>query len=156
MAFDSCEHRITQLILRVGELRRKEQGLPPENNITVLYDETMGWLGMVPKRMTSGQVDHLPSPSEITKDDGKFIIPRRACPKCGTAQSLVLVSLCPSCEASEGGKYHSAWRCMTKDCGYMEKSNKFLTQVLTDLGIEFQTGSKKDMGIKTITDDGVK
>ena len=156
MVFDPCPHQVTQVVIRAAILRRKELGLPEENNITRLYEEMASLLDIPITRMTSGQVDHLPSPSEMKNDSGMFTIPRKDCPKCGIKDSKVLISLCPSCKDSESGKYHSAWKCMTKDCEEIEKSEKFLTQVLSEMGIEFNPGSKQDMGIKTLTDDGLK
>lgn len=156
MVFDPCPHQITQVIIKAAILRRKELGLPEENNITTLYKELAPLLGIPIARMTSGQVDHLPSPSEMKGEGGNFVIPRKDCPKCGTKDGKILISLCPSCKDSEGGKYHSAWKCMTRDCDEIEKSEKFLTQVLSEMGIEFQSGSKKEAGIQTLTDDGLK
>jgi hypothetical protein len=155
MAFDPCPHQITQIVLKAGAIIRQLKGLPEEKNITTLYNETAPLLGIPVRTMSSRDVNHLPSPAEMVNDKGAFTIPRKDCPNCNEKNTVILVSLCPSCKDSEGGKYHSAWTC--QKCGViMEKSEKFLTQVLNEMGIEIPNGSKKAFGIKTITDDGLK
>jgi hypothetical protein len=155
MAFDPCPHQITQVVLKAGAIIRQLKGLPEEKNITTLYNETAPLLGIPIRTMSSRDVNHLPSPAEMVNDKGEFTIPRKDCPNCNEKNTVILVSLCPSCKDSEGGKYHSAWTC--QKCGViMEKSEKFLTQVLNEMGIAIPNGSKKAFGIKTITDDGLK
>jgi hypothetical protein len=153
MAFDPCPHKITQVVLKAGAIIRQLKGLPVEPNVTILYNETAPILGVEVVAMTSRDANHLPSPGEMKTQDGTFIVPRKPCPKCGG--SMALNSICPSCTDSEGGKYKSAYRC--ESCQFIdEKSEKFITQRLTEMGIEVQTGPKQEMGIKTITDDGLK
>jgi len=155
MTFDPCPEKLTQIVLKAGALIRQLKGLPEEKNITILYNETAPLLGIPVKRMSSKEVDHLPSPAEMMNEKGGFTIPRKDCPNCSDKNTVSLVSLCPSCKDSEGGKYHSAWTC--QKCGViMEKSEKFLVQVLTELGIEIPNGSKNDLEIKTLTNDGLR
>jgi len=155
MAFDPCPHQITQVVLKAGAIIRQLKGLPEEKNITTLYNETAPLLGIAVRTMSSRDVNHLPSPAEMVNDKGVFTIPRKDCPSCNEKNTVILVSLCPSCKDSEGGKYHSAWTC--QKCGIItEKSEKFLTQVLNEMKIEIPNGRKQDFGIKTITDNGLK
>jgi len=169
MSFDACEHKIRLMIIEFGRALRKVQGLPEENNVTVLYKEVLKAMGIVETPMTSRDINHLPAPHEMKDDQGQFTIPRKDCPQCGRKEGLSLVSICPSCTDSEGGKYHSMWTCIDTDAGcgsrfYIDtdgvlqvgKSEKFMTQVLNELGINFGTGTKEEMGIKTITDAGIK
>jgi hypothetical protein len=150
-----CQDRITHIVLKAGRLIRQLKGLPEENNITTLYNETAPLLGIPVRTMSSREVNHLPSPAEMVNDKGVFLIPRKDCPNCNEKNTVILVSLCPSCKDSEGGKYHSAWTC--QKCGIItEKSEKFLTQVLNEMKIEIPNGRKQDFGIKTITDNGLK
>jgi hypothetical protein len=150
-----CQDRITHIVLKAGRLIRQLKGLPEENNITTLYNETAPLLGIPIQTMSSREVNHLPSPAEMVNDKGEFTIPRKDCPNCNEKNTVILVSLCPSCKDSEGGKYHSAWTC--QKCGIItEKSEKFLTQVLNEMKIEIPNGRKQDFGIKTITDNGLK
>jgi hypothetical protein len=155
MTFDPCPHQITQIVLKAGAIIRQLKGLPEEKNITTLYNETAPLLGIPIRTMSYRDVNHLPSPAEMVNNKGAFLIPRKDCPNCNEKNTVMLVSLCPSCKDSEGGKYHSAWTC--QKCGIItEKSEKFLTQVLNEMKIEIPNGRKQDFGIKTITDNGLK
>lgn len=154
MAFDPCPHQITQLVLKAGAIIRTLKGLPEEKNITILYNETAPILGIAVFQNSSKDVDHLPSPAEMKGDNGKFIVPRKDCSKCGGRITMLLTPLCKSCEDAEGGKYKTAWICQT--CPNKEKSEKFLTQWLNELGVEIPEGMKQAMGIKTLTNNGLK
>jgi|SRR3972149_6907872 len=155
MVFDPCNHKITQIVLKAGVIIRQLKGLPEEKDITIIYNETAPLLGILVVQKNSREADHLPSPAEMKNDKGDFILPRKDCPNCNEKNTVFLVSLCPSCKDSEDGKYHSAWTC--QKCGViMERSEKFLVKVLTEMGIEIPNGDKKALGIKTITDDGLK
>lgn len=167
MAFDPCKHQITQLIIKAGAAFRVLQNLPEENNITKLYNEAAPLLGIEPiQKNTTKDGDHLPAPHEMRKPNGSFVVPRKDCFPCGRKESMMLVALCQSCEDSEQGKYKTMWLCGEKDlngvfipesgCGHKDKSEKFFTQWMTEMGIEIPNGPKKDFGIKTMTDDGLK
>ena len=161
MTFDPCQHKLTQLILRAGEVIRKLKGLPEENNITTLYNETAPLLGIIVQTMSSKDADHLPSPAEMKNEIGSFVLPRKDCPKCGKENNYVIISICPSCKDSEGGEFKSGWKCNEKTggCGYIgDKSEMFFTQRLKEEfpDIEIPTGSKLSLGIRTITDSGLK
>src|SRR3972149_5035898 len=161
MAFDVCEHKLTQLIIKAGTVIRQLKGLPEEKNITILYNETAPLLGIPIKQPSSREADHLPSPSEMKDDKGAFILPRKDCPKCGKKDSFVLSSICPSCKDSDVGKFKSGWKCdeRTGGCGYIgDKSEKFFQQRMKDEypDIEIPNGSKLSLGIRTITDTGLK
>ncbi len=154
MAFNQCNHEIKALLIQFGRVIRDIKGLPTERNITVLYEEALRALGIPHIETNTGQADHLPSPAEMKDEKGDFIIPRKDCPQCGEKQSVTLTSLCVGCQDAEGGKYKTAWIC-TK-CTYKDKSTKFFSQLLSEMGIEVPTGFKQAMGIKTLTDEGLK
>jgi len=154
MVFDPCPHQITQLVLKAGAIIRKLKGLPEEINITVLYNETAPLLGIIVAPMNSRTVDHLPSPSEMKDEKGQFVVPRKDCLSCGDKETMLLTPLCKSCEDAEGGKFKTAWICSV--CQNKEKSEKFFTQWLNELGVEIPNGSKQAMGIKTLTNEGLK
>lgn len=155
MDFDACEHRIRQVVIHAGIQRRKDLGLPEENNITTLYNEMAPLLGIPIVQLNSRiNGDHLPSPAEMKNASGEFIVPRKDCPKCHQKETMMLTPLCQSCEDAEGGKYKSAWICLS--CQHKEKSEKFFTQLLNEMGVEIPQGMKQGMGIKTLTDEGLK
>jgi hypothetical protein len=154
MVFDPCPHQITQLVLKAGAIFRELKGLPEEKNITALFNETAPLLGIVIAQMNSGMVNHLPSPAEMRDEGGKFVVPRKDCPKCGEKENMVLFPLCTTCVEAEGGKYKSKWEC--SKCGHKDISEKAFVQWLDEMGIDFKPGMKADMGIKTATDEGLK
>ena len=154
MTFDACEHQVRQVVIRAAKEIRKARGLPEESNITTLFNEIAPLLGVPSVNLSSAQIDHLPAPHEMVNEKGRFVVPRKDCPKCGIEENMILSSICGSCADAESGKFHSAWLCPT--CQYKEKSGKFFTQWLTELGVEIPTGHKQDMGIKTLTDDGLR
>ena len=164
MSFDTCEHKIRLIVIEFGKALRKAQRLPEENNITILYKEALGAIGVIDIPITSRQTDHLPAPHEMKNDQGNFTIPRRDCPQCGRKDGLSLKSICPSCTDSEGGKYHTMYSCeeMGPDktmigCGFKtEKSERFMAQRMSEENPDWEGGMKQELGIKTITDSGVK
>lgn len=151
--FDACEHRIRQLVIKAGEQRRKELGMPEELNITKIYNEMAPLLGISPILMSSKDVNHLPAPSEMKDAKGNFVVPNKPCPKCG--KIMFLESICQSCEDAEGGKYKSGYSCNKRfgGCGFMdEKNGEWLSQRLNRMGIDFGSGTKESLGIRTHTD----
>jgi hypothetical protein len=155
MKFDPCDHKIRQLVIKAGKLRRKERGLPEEKNITLLYNETAPLLGIEALNLQSKEISKLPGPHElINHDTGKFIIPRKDCLKCGGKGTVVLMVLCRTCTDAENGLFKTMWKCEV--CGEKERSKKFFIQWLKDLKVEIKTGMKIDLGIKTATDGGDK
>jgi hypothetical protein len=153
--FDSCEHRIRQLVIKAAQEIRKAKGLPEEKNISTLFDETAPLLGVAVKQISSIDMPRMPFSYELTDNKtGDFVIPRKDCPKCGEKKSMVLAPICASCKDAEGGKYKSLWECLK--CGEKEVSEKAFVQWLDELGIDFKSGMKADMGIKTATDEGLK
>jgi hypothetical protein len=154
MEFDPCPHKMTQLVLKAGTVIRELKGLPKEENITLLYNETAPLLGLAPQQMGSIEANKFPAPSEMTDPKGKLIIPRMDCPECKNEKGMLLGPLCSSCADAEGGKFKSMWKC--NKCGYKIKSEQFFTKLLIELGVEFGTGTKEEMGIKTYTDEGLK
>jgi len=155
MTFDPCPHQITQLVLKAGAVIRELKGLPEEKNITVLYNETAPLLGIIVVPMDSRTVNHLPSPAEMKDEKGRFVVPRKDCPKCGGAMTMPLGPICPSCKDSEDGIYKSGYKCEV--CEYVdEKTDEFFTQRLSRMGVEIPEGMKQAIGIKTLTNDGLK
>jgi len=155
MSFDPCPHQITQLVLNAGKVIRQLKGLPEEKNITVLYKETAPLLGIPVVSMNSKDVDHLPFPGEMRDEAGKFIVPRKDCPKCGEINTMPLGPICPSCKDSEDGQYKSGYKC--EACEFVdEKTDEFFTQRLSRMGVEIPEGMKQAIGIKTLTDTGLK
>jgi len=153
MTFDPCPHQITQLILKAGSIIRQLKGLPEENNITILYNETAPLLGIAVKQMNSSDATHLPSPGEMKDESGKFIVPRKYCFKCGG--TMVLGPICPSCADAEGGKYKSGYKCEL--CQFVDsRSDEFFAQRLSRMGIEVPEGKKQALGIQTLVNEGLK
>jgi hypothetical protein len=153
MVFDPCPHKITQLVLQAGRIIRQLKGLPEENNITVLYNETAPLLGISVVQMSSANADHLPSPAEMRDEKGRLLVPRKDCPKCSGV--MVLGPICPSCTDSENGRYKSGYKCEL--CQFVDDKNEmFFSQRLTSMGIEVPEGVKQVLGIKTLTDKGLE
>lgn len=165
MAFDPCDHKIRTMVVEFGKALRKVQGLPEESNITILYKEGLKAIGVEEVKITSATADHLPAPHEMKDDQGKFIVPRKDCPQCGRKDGLSLKSICPSCTDSEGGKYHTMYSCeefgsftgKPIGCGFKtDKSEKFMVQKMSEENPDWQGGMKQDLGVKTVTDSGIK
>jgi len=147
MKFNAEEHLERIRIITYG--RKK---WPDEKNITKLYQMACKDLGVEAKTISTSTASRLPTPEESAKEDpkSKFSI---ICPKC-SKKSYVLHPLCKSCKDAEGGIYRSAFKCY--ECGKMERSKEPLVIWMQRLGIEFGTQSKESLGVRTITDEGVK
>lgn len=161
MVFDPCPHQITQIILKAGAVIRQLKGLSEEKNITLLYNETAPLLGMPPTQMNTGtHGNHYPSIAASAASlgkDAKFIIPSKPCPKCG--KMTFLLPICQSCKDAEGGKYKSGYKCDENmgGCGFInEKTEEWWSQRLSKMGVEIPNGTKESIGVKTITDEGLK
>ena len=158
MAFDPCPHKITQLILKAGAIIRQLKGFPEEKNMTVLYNETAPVFGLDITQFSSKDADHLPAPHEMKKENGTPIIPLRICSQCGK-EAMQMFGLCRTCKDAEGengeiGKYKVRFECM--ECHFKEKSEKPMVIWLQEMGVDFGMMSKKNLGIKTVTNDGLK
>jgi len=178
MAFEPNVHLLKIVIINCGKLL-----WPDEKNITNLYERASEALN-VPKFLTTTKDgDHLPTPMESALgpgiegnvDDIKikgYVIPindvrkrgvqvngdivnklTSECPSCHK-RSLVLHGLCRSCKDAEDGKYKTMLRC--GECGYSQRSEDPIVTWLDKLGIEFGTQTKESLGIKTVTDEGIK
>jgi predicted RNA-binding Zn-ribbon protein involved in translation (DUF1610 family) len=143
MAFDANIHQIKMIVIKCGE-----HLFPEEKNVTTLYHKTSALLGIDKIETNSLMADKIPNVIESMKAQGKLF----PCPKCG--EQLDIFSLCRSCKEAEDGKYHTKFSCGS--CGYFEKSEKFVIDYLNELGIEYKSISKKDLGILTITDKGLQ
>jgi len=164
MAFNPEIHKVKEIIIKCGRALRVARGLPEELNISILYEEASLALGLPLIQTTTADADHLPAPYEMKNDQGKFIVSRKDCPQCGYKDGLSLKSICPSCTDSEDGKYHTMYSCEEMGpegkkigCGFKtEKSEKFMAQRMSEENPNWEGGMKQDLGVRTITDDGVK
>jgi hypothetical protein len=158
MAFDPKVHEVKQILIKCGRALREAKGLPEENNITILYNEASMALGVPLIETTTLDSDHLPSPREMMNPNGLPVIPLQKCPKCGK-DSMEIFGLCPTCEDAKGengepAKYKTKFVC--KECSYSERSEKHMVIWLQEMGVDFGNQSKKELGIKTITNEGIK
>jgi len=159
MAFDPEVHQAKQILIRCGRALRECKGLPPENNITILYEEASIALGIPLLETTTADAGRIPPVHEMKTIDGtKFLVPRKDCPSCGGKETMILGPLCGSCvdAKDEDGKrkYHTMWQCT--ECKVKDRSEKFFAQWMTELGVEMPTGTKEQLGIRTFTDTGLK
>ena len=156
MAFDPNVHLMKLLVIRCGNEIRKAKGLPEEKNITVVYNETAELLGIAPVVTTTRTAgSRSPAPHEMVAENGFPLIPKRVCPVCGQ-ETVELHSICGGCADAEGGKFKTLWKCSVSECSFKEKSGKPLVVWLQEMGIDFGNQTKKSLGIKTITDDGLE
>lgn len=147
MEFDSQKH-----LERIRIIQHGRERWPQEKNITRLFEMASIELGIKNSEMfTASREDHLPTPEESAKINPESVWVR-ICPNCGK-KSYVLRSLCPNCIESEGGKYKTKLICY--HCNHAEKSNKFVAQWMNEWKIS-ASGTKQELGIKTITDEGLK
>lgn len=157
--WEAASQLIRQILITAGQKLRETKGLSAEDDLDKLYHETAIEFGLVNidevgGRVRTDGVNKLPAPHEMTDEQGNFVIPRKDCPQCGEKASMVLGPLCQSCEDAEGGRYKSMWQCVR--CGNKDRSGKFFTQWLNELGVDFRSGSKESLGIKTYTNEGLK
>jgi len=150
MAFDVCDHKIRQLVIRAAQIFRSLKGLPEEKNITILFNEAAPLFGIPSDSIPSSRADHLPTPAETVPPDSPLL---RICPRC-KQKSFLLNSYCPKCpEFTEQG-YRSFFECMK--CGYKENSTDPVVVWLEKLGVQFTNQSKQSLGLKTKTPDGIR
>lgn len=138
MPFDECKQKFNLLLVRVGQYLN-----PEEKNITVLAEQAGLMFGLAPYRLTTEDGDHLPPPEET----GPFF----KCPQCGQ-EKMLIEGLCPTCEASEGGKYQTQLRCIA--CTYLLKSPKHIITWFKEFNYDFESGTKASLGIKVLKDPG--
>ena len=152
MAWDPCLHLLKTIIINAERECQRLEGKPRDRNITNLYSEGCIRFGVAPVIGLSTERAHLPTPEESAKDnpDSPWVF---ACPICHE-KSYVLQKICKECKDSEGGKYKTKFVCYK--CKHMEKSEKYLVQWAKELNIELKSGMIREMGIKTITDKGLK
>jgi hypothetical protein len=169
--YDASYLLIRSTLTTAGEKLREARGLPTEPDLNKLFEEAAVEFGMeslkpeLPKKNEWQEtIRKLPAPHEMKDEQGKFVIPRKDCPQCGRKDGLSLKDICPSCADSEGGKYLSWYTCeeLGPDgkiigCGFKtEKSEKRLSQRMSERDPNWRGGMKKDLGIKTSTDNGLK
>lgn len=158
MTFNPDIHQVKLIIIKCGEALRKAKGLPEEKNITNLYEEASILLGIPTISVTTRDANRIPTPYKMVKENGTPIIPLKKCPKCGQ-DAMQMFGLCRTCEDAKGengevGKYKVKFEC-TK-CHFKERSEKPMVIWLQEMGVDFSNQSKKELGIKTITDTGLK
>jgi len=158
MTFDPKIHEVKQILIKCGIALREAKGLPIEDNITILYEEASIALGIPFIKTTTLDANHIPSPHEMMNPDGTPKVPLKKCPKCGK-DAMEIFGLCPTCEDAKGengepAKYKTKFVC--KECTYSERSEKHMVIWLQEMGVEFGNQSKKELGVKTITDEGIK
>ncbi len=149
--FDPLPHLMNNLVLRCGRVM-----FPKIRELRALYLKTCEAVHMAPIQTTSAMANRYPPPQETA--------PVMACPKCGKMEYRLynINSGCGGCKKeSEDGKYNTKWWCHSDSppetgCGHMEKSEMFLTQWYNELKVEYGNQTKESLGVKTITDEGVK
>lgn len=153
MGFDLCEHKIRDLAIRAAREIRKAKDLPEENNITKLYIEAAELLGLDPGQFDSiKQGNHLPTPEEsaMANPNNPLVL---ICPNCGK-KSYVINSICQTCKEAKNGKYRTLLMCY--ECHHSEKSSKWISQIIEEAGLDLPSGMKQYLGIKILTDEGLK
>ena len=152
MPFDPCEATIRPLVIKAAELLREAKGMPEEKNITILYEEIAPLLGLSIKRMSTKDIDHPPTFMDDAKQNpnSPWVI---ICPKCNE-KSYVIHPICRGCKDSENGKYKTMFLCFR--CNHKDRSEKPFIKWLNELGIEIPEGMKQRLGIRTVTDEGLK
>ena len=151
MAWDACKHLLKMVIINAERECQRLEKKSNEPNITLLYEAGSRRFG-VDYIETNSRDDakKLPGPYD---NESESRMPILKCPGCGK-WSFKLYGICGGCKDSEDGKYHSAWKC--DHCDYIEKTEKFQTQILNELGVDFGNVPKAKLGIRTITDEGIK
>lgn len=150
---DECREIITKLVIEAGKIIRQLKGLPEEKNITELYKETAPLLGVEPRTGTSRDARTQDGINKVKDKKRAPLMPLQKCPSC-SKETMELKPLCRTCTDAEGGKYKTKWEC--SECGHKEKSEKFYIQWLKEKGVEWRGGMKKEIGIKTATDEVLK
>jgi hypothetical protein len=147
LSFNAEVHHERLRILNYG--RKK---WPEEKNITNLYEMACKDLGIEIKPLSASMANHLPTPEESARayPDSALI---QICPGCGE-KSYVPKSICQGCKESENGKYKMKLECYR--CNHSEKLEKWMVQWMNEKQIEIPDGMKRNLGIKTVTDDGLK
>lgn len=137
---NSCDQRVNNILILIGKYFS-----PGEKNITVALKIASEKLGVRVQTIEGGKREGL----------NKFINGGVVfkCLKCG-GDGMRVIPLCPTCEASEKGKYKTQLKCAL--CNFEEKSIKYTVQWYNEFGFDYKSGTKKELGIKTLTDEGLK
>ena len=167
--WEAAPQLVRQILITAGQRIRELQSLLPEEDLEKLAHDTAIEFGLIDldsavqeemAKVQKGEVvSKLPAPHEMKDEQGKFIVPRKDCPQCGEKESMILGPLCTTCEDAKGedgkqGFYKSMWQCIK--CSNKDKSEKRFVQWLTELGVDFGSGTKESMGIRTYTNNGFK
>jgi len=147
MTFNIEEHIERQKIIKYGR-----EKWPHEKNINKLYEMAAKEMGVEVKIQNTTKANHLPTPQESAKENPHHSLVQ-ICPECGK-KAYTLRGLCRSCKDAEGGIYRTMFECF--ECKHKERSKEPMVVWLDRLGIDFKTQSKASLGIKTVTDDGLK
>lgn len=140
MNFDICSHNLNRLLIIIG----KEKFPNIKDDTEAMMAASLAY-GIPFQKQVSSKGNKLPGIEET----GPFFI----CPNC-KEKGLVIYGLCKTCADAEQGKFQAKLVC--KLCGHEEKSRKHIVTLFHEFGFDFKNGTKKELGIKTITDDGVK
>ena len=156
MPFDACPHLLRLVLIRAGQLLH-----PEEKDLSVLIRKVsmeMGMGGLPP--LESFDASHTPSPEESLRERRELMRkavrprpPTKECPQC-RQNSFELFTLCRTCQDAEGGKYKTIFVC--SQCGFRERSELPTTIWLDKMKQEFEMQTKETLGIRTVTDEGIK
>jgi hypothetical protein len=163
MPIDICQHRETQILIKVAQALRKLKGMPEQNNVSILHQEGLDFIGMPRPMIDSNNADRPPTTIEQLMAKG-YPVPVKNCEACGTKRSVTLTSICQSCKDAVGG-YLSMWVCLR--CGWKNKLKKSFIAIwreslretgMTEAEIDqvIPQGTKEALGIKTMTDNGLR
>lgn len=141
---DPCKDKIARVVVNAGKIIRELKGLPEEKDLTALYKEAAPLLG-IRLEVSPRAVDRRATASRIIEEKKKLDIPKKDCPSCGEKECMELFDLCRKCQKDI--KWKSMWKCLK--CGHKEKSEKAFVHWLEEMGINFKSGMKADLGIKT-------
>jgi hypothetical protein len=159
--FDPYPHLIKQIILAFGKIL-----YPEEQDLTVVYEKARQRIGLDPivtstSAPVAGTTSNQGATAAVGQDAQRMLNLARSreidykCPNSScTSQKVILMDVCPSCKESEGGQYLSAVECPV--CHTREKFRKPMVVWFKELGIDFGTQTKRSLGIRTLTDEGVK
>jgi hypothetical protein len=158
--FDPYPHLIKQIILAFGKIL-----YPEEQDLTVVYEKARQRIGMDPivtstSAPVAGTISNQGVTATVEQDAQRMLNLARSMeieykcpnPNCNS-QKVILMDLCRNCKDGQAG-YRSAIECPV--CHTREKFDKPIAVWLKELGIDFGMQSKRSLGIRTLTDEGVK
>jgi len=136
MKFDLEAHQIKEYLRTLGQTL-----LPGEKDVGKLIKAASEATGIPYKKISSKTIHHLPTPLETG--------PYYQCPSC-SQKKMIISELCPSCSQSEGGKFLTQTTCTA--CKEIKKYPHHLGALYNHLGIDFNSSTKQNLGVKLIKD----